>query len=121
MSRARRQVRDWMKENGRPEARNDMQPKVYQFPVQTPQGPGTINVPAEEMRVCPCGCDLFRALHRVTWITPNAFPRPPAIQLVVNVYVCEKCGHELNEKDLTHREAKAGAKQSLQQLLVDGG
>lgn len=79
----------------------------YKFPIQTPQGPAIMSIPAEDMKQCPCGSDLFKQLHRVTWVRPTDQIGAEPVRFVVNVFLCAKCDREIGPDDKSVRAAKA--------------
>jgi hypothetical protein len=77
--------------------------KVHTTTIMTPQGPGELTVPDEAMKICPCGCEFFRVVNRVTYVIPRQSPGPVLLQqkqpepvpIRFDVHVCDKCGREL--------------------------
>jgi hypothetical protein len=80
----------------------------YGFNIQTEKGNLQLAVPAEEFKVCSCGCDLFRHAYKITWANTGMIGAPP-LCLRVDVYLCDKCGNELTPQ--------ANSKKQLQDML----
>jgi len=78
--------------------------KKYNFPVQTPQGPGVVSISADEFKQCPCGSELFQVLNRVAWLHPRGIIGAEPMCLKVEVFVCNTCGREISHSDKTIRE-----------------
>jgi len=79
----------------------------YQFRFQTERGPVSFTVPAEGMKQCPCGCDLFRSVFRIAFARPAGAVGVEPACLRVEVYLCDKCGREILATDQTRAEAAA--------------
>lgn len=60
-------------------------------------------IDADDFKRCPCGCDLFRQLHRVTWVKPMDQIGSEPVRFVVNVFLCDKCGREIGPDDSSGR------------------
>ena len=77
----------------------------HEFIIPTPQGAMKLTVADEEMKVCPCGHDLFRALYRVAWIKPPNILNAKPVCMQATVYVCDKCGNEIGPDTSNKRVA----------------
>lgn len=81
----------------------------HEFIIQTPQGAAKLSVPGEEMKVCPCGCDLFRMSSRITWIKPQGVLGAKPLCLRVEVFLCEQCGKEVTPDTHSKRQVAVQA------------
>lgn len=64
-----------------------------------------LTIPDSEMKVCPCGCDLFRVLNKVAWIKPQGILDAKPACMRVEVFVCDKCGSEIGPETHSKRAA----------------
>ena len=73
--------------------------KVYQFPLNTPEGVAIVGVPYEDFKKCTCGCADFRQVYHVTWVKPEGIIGAQPICFKADVYLCDDCGRELLQDD----------------------
>ena len=81
----------------------------YNFKI--PAGNGQIldiNFPEEDLRQCPCGSDLFDLVYKVGFMKPAMILNGPVVTCRVEIYLCHKCGYELNMMTPTKKEVMAG-------------
>ena len=86
-------------------------PKGHKFMVPTRDGTASFVIPFDQMKVCPCGSELFNLYYRVGFIKPgdaDAVGVQPAC-IRVEVCVCAKCGREILATDETIASRKAKA------------
>lgn len=69
--------------------------KHYSFPINTPHGPATINIPLEEFRQCKCGSGLFDVRYRIAWVKPAGVIGAQPVCFKAEIYLCSACGNEL--------------------------
>ena len=94
--------------NGTNILQTEMKKTEHEFIIATPQGPARMTVPDEEMKVCPCGCDLFRLLNKVAYVKPSGVIGAKPMCLRVEVYVCNKCGTAIGPETHNKRVAAGG-------------
>ncbi len=112
MSRARKANRDARKLLGEtimsPSEEKSVEPQdkpvakkqqVYNFTIDTPAGRGNVSIPHDQVKVCPCGSDLFRLLYRVIYVKPPGAVGVEPQQLIVQVFVCDSCNREVSPND----------------------
>lgn len=78
----------------------------YKFHINTPTGPAAFEVPAKGMKVCPCGCDLFRLAYRIAYARPTGVLGAEPMCLRVEAYLCLVCDRELSPSDATHADVE---------------
>jgi len=85
------------------------EPKHHEFRIPTPHGVQVLTVPDDQMRCCPCGCDLFNLRHKVAYVKPANVIGALPICLQVEVFVCADCEKVLDPQGQTKAEVLAAS------------